>query len=450
MTNVVISVPFTDKASELGGLTVGAEVASMPGSNLLDQRLSKRWRTPDLNAKNSVITFDASVFDPMTRQNFSGGGSDFDSVWAVFMPGDISINAEIGVRNGVSRYERVVPNGVTLTNATGAYTDIDEDPYSLDGSRITGSTSGVTTSVTVDFVTPAQGPSVGSRNQLFRVAILSNDSGAGATIDVTVSLREGAGDLVSETFTIPTDGSLEILQFAWGAESLGTVPSSGAAVQCHIEATDATFDVDAVDWLALEEHCNWTPVFSTGDFQGVSANATFPYSGPVPNHGPIAVRVADSNVGRLNYTVYFRDCYRGLSQHSYGHDYGSWIQVRRLFLARDTSLTATKGSRIRVVDPSQSATNPRTGAQFFGKAPKYREFDLTFDNLTNAEAYQKIFHTVDRGGGVTRDVGVAFSPPGANAHDTTIYGQITPADIGFEAAGFDLHDRTINVRERVR
>jgi hypothetical protein len=451
MSNVIMGIPFTDAAT----LTPGAEDADMPASNLQSRHLSKRWRSVDLDAMDSRFSFDPSLLDPQTRGLFAQDAvtAKWDSMWAAFLPGDISINAEIGRRSHSSVatvYARVVPNAVALTNATGAVGDIDEDPYALDANDINGTTAGVTTTVAVDFATPASTPAVGARNQLFRVAINSNDTGAGSTISVTISVREGGGALASESFVIPTDGTTEILQFAWDADLLGT--ASGAAAQCHITATNARFDLEAVDWVAASVNLAWAPIFQTGAFEsGVSGNTAFPYAGPMPVMGPVVVRVAHVVTSAAIGQVYLRDCYRGLTQHAHAHDYGTWLQMRRLFLARDFSADfINQAGDLLPIDPSVEVAGT-SGARFFDPRPSYRQGSVQLQPQTAAAAFQDLV-TRDRRDGGTKEVGIALvNTLTTHAHHLALLATVRPTTTGFGAMmATDRYARTIEFRETPR
>jgi len=151
--------------------------------------------------------------------------------------------------------ERQSPDGATfvLTELTGAFTDVDDDPDSPDGNWLLATGNNVNTAVEASFPTPTGNPTVGADLQEFRVLVRQYDEGQTGTPDARIELWEN-GVLVragSDT-AVPVGGV--VLSFTWNANELGT--ADGSLVEVNVVGTKSggapgarnTVEVGAIEW----------------------------------------------------------------------------------------------------------------------------------------------------------------------------------------------------------
>jgi hypothetical protein len=143
--------------------------------------------------------------------------------------------------------ERIAPNAIEAsTNMSGAVTDIDEDPYSLDANKM--SSTDQLANIRLSFPTPAATPSTATDAQMFRVAITYTGS-----LGFQIQLYE-AGSFVRTLGHYPQGGpgspeTGTVLYASWSTTELAD--QSGADAECRIvcNSSSVDFDLEAVDWL---------------------------------------------------------------------------------------------------------------------------------------------------------------------------------------------------------
>lgn len=144
-------------------------------------------------------------------------------------------------------------NTFTLSELSGAYTDVDDDPDSPDGLWLTASGNNVNTSVLASFPTPTGNPTVGANLQEFRVLVRQYDEGQGGTPEARIELWENGGLIGAGSDTNVPQGGV-VLSFTWNANELGT--ADGSLVECKVVGTKSggspsnrnTVEVGAIEW----------------------------------------------------------------------------------------------------------------------------------------------------------------------------------------------------------
>lgn len=151
--------------------------------------------------------------------------------------------------------ERLAPDGetFTLTQLTGAYTDVDEDPDSHDNNYLNATGNNVNTAVLASFPTPTGNPTVGADLQEFRVRVHQFDEGQTGTPQARIELWENGVLVRAGTDTDVTTGGV-VLSFTWNANELAT--ADGSQVECNVVGTKSggspsarnSVEVDAIEW----------------------------------------------------------------------------------------------------------------------------------------------------------------------------------------------------------
>lgn len=151
--------------------------------------------------------------------------------------------------------ERQAPDGATfvLTELTGAYTDVDDDPDSPDADWLVASGNNVNTACEASFPTPTGNPTVGADLQEFRVLFRQFDEAQGGTPEGRIELWENGALVRAGTDTAIPDGGI-VLSFTWNANELGT--ADGSLVECNAVGTKSggapgnrnSAEVGAIEW----------------------------------------------------------------------------------------------------------------------------------------------------------------------------------------------------------
>ena len=142
---------------------------------------------------------------------------------------------------------------LTLTELTGTWDDINDDPDSGDANWLVASGIGVNTDVRTTFNTPTGNPTVGANLQEFRVQVRQFDTGQTGDPNARIELWEN-GILVRAGSDVLVTGSGQVIAFAWNANELGT--PDGSLVECKVVGTKAggspskknSVDVGAIEW----------------------------------------------------------------------------------------------------------------------------------------------------------------------------------------------------------
>ena len=455
MSNLIISPPFSDNAA----ITAGSEDASFPASNILEQELWKRWRIPTTDIMDGYAVLDFSDLTPLERGRADPNSviAEYESVWFGFLPGDVSINAEVAATaadTGTPPYERVVPAAIiSSTNMDTAIgiEGISEDPYNSNPDAFLGISNATLTEVRISMSTPTGGVATQDREQVARFLVSTSDASLDPFASITVQALQADNTVIEgvQAFYVPYDGGSYLIQYAWG---LGSAAKSN--VEFVIKRQSGSFDLIAADWVARDVAMGWTPVYNS--------SGLFPNNaGPIPRNHPIVARVkptyifAGEDPGHASSNdvlIMVRDLYRGMPGHSYGYDFNnSWVQIRRVFAARDIEADYLGGSVLTPTDPSESTSGP-SGARFYDPRPVYRQGRLDLVMGEKALYLDDLLRKIDLTLGATSHVGIALLPTQAadQAHNLTMLAEIHPSETSLGTPGFNEYSRSINFREVVR
>ena len=151
--------------------------------------------------------------------------------------------------------ERKAPDGVVfiLTNLSGAFTDVQDDPDSPDGLWLAASGNNDNNDVRASFSTPTGDPTVGVGLQEFRILVRQIDEGQGGTPDGRIELWEDGTLIRAGADTPVPDGGI-VLSFPWNANEIGT--PDGSLVECKVVGVKSggspgnrnTIEVGAISW----------------------------------------------------------------------------------------------------------------------------------------------------------------------------------------------------------
>lgn len=460
-----------------------SEVLGFEVEKLLDPSLSTAWRSSGLSPMDHNLGIDLTDLT-QAEKGFTGLDSALvDAAGLVFFPGDVSINAEARVYSGPQQdpyYKQLAPDGVVssvnMENNDGStplqVARVDDDPFGVsDGESWVTATVDSAFSVEVTFPTPDFGlpPGNGLRNQIMQIRMSSLQTDGDQYESVLCEVKDGGVTIATESFKLIDDSTEEVIQLVWNGSDLaggdgsdvtlliqnGTSPATSLSHGVRIHSirwlVDSTSDSNDPEESFIES--GWVPLFPSGDLAGTGENTTYPYKGPIPaNIGGMVLYLDLGDPEFLQPTKFvgvdIRDVYRGLSRHSEGDDFNSYIQARRLVIGRrvETAVGFSRSSDIGVIDPSEEIVGP-SGAMFRDDQPRYRQFNLSFESLTNNEALSQIFFGLDRQEG---DIIVVLRPTLTSyRHNLSIYGRIQPTPISFAGVGWDEHARTLTIRERI-
>lgn len=187
--------------------------------------------------------------------------------------------------------ERLAPDGetFTLTELSGTYEDVDDDPDSPDGNWLTASGNNVDTAVLASFPTPSGNPTVGADLQEFRVLVRQYDEGQSGTPNARIELWENGGMIRAGSDTpVPQGGT--VLSFTWNANEIST--ADGSQVECYVYGTKAggspsarnTVEVGAIEWNVDYTAGAVAPTVTTSAATNVEAT-TATLNGAITNTG---------------------------------------------------------------------------------------------------------------------------------------------------------------------
>lgn len=417
----------------LGTITIGqTEVGTMPKSNLETDEPSDVCR---INTKDPLKTYIHSTLE-MPNGYY---GTTF-SVGAV---GVVNHNLSLGATSrtcllsaGATGYvpERVLPNTKTDVTGTwsGAVTDVDDDPYSADGSKNTClGTSSLTPSVKYDFATPSANPATGASRQAIRIKV-SWTANAPTTFGVFIKESAGWAGAYFDYFptgagTIGNYGSGSVLIVPWNASNLTT--ANGSAVQVVIEAilgsgTD-DISIEAIDWLCdsglSAGSILWDSGWQATTYDAVDSGFGSTVGGTA-GAAPTQTHLAWNSAGNVSSVVsavtYFRD-----PLNSAGYvDVGCYV-VGPVF---QPAINRAYGELVGVMDLS---VKKRThGGQTFGvNRPRLRTVSLPLAELTTAEAHSLYERLYWRKGILSPVLVSLFPGDSTEGKHTTIWGTLENA-----------------------
>lgn len=167
--------------------------------------------------------------------------------------------------------ESKYPDGTVfaLTNLTGAYTDVDDDPDSPDANWLSATSDSTNSIVRASFPSPTGDLTSGAGLQEFRV--LYRNSPTGKTADqLDIYLYENGAQVGSVLLSQPNPADNTVYSATWNAGDLSDI--SGVDVEIYIVTTAdtspptqvATGEVGAIEW-----NVTYTV---TGSFQSAWAN----------------------------------------------------------------------------------------------------------------------------------------------------------------------------------
>ena len=155
----------------------------------------------------------------------------------------------------ISDTERLSLDGVVfvLTELSGVYTDVDDDPDSPDSLWLLASGNNVDTDVRGSFSTPTGNPTIGADLQEFRALVRQYDEGQAGTPNSRIELWENGILIRAGSNTLISTGGI-VLSFTWNANELST--SDGSLVECKVvgvktggaPSTRNTVEVGAIEW----------------------------------------------------------------------------------------------------------------------------------------------------------------------------------------------------------
>ncbi len=152
--------------------------------------------------------------------------------------------------------ERKAVDGVvfSLTNLSGAYTNVTDDPDSPDANWLTTSNNNADTDVRASVPTPTGNPTVGAGLQEFRVQVRKWDGTGTPTVRVEVWETGGSSALAASSEIDVTSATGQVVSLTWNASILGTADGSAVEIVVHgtktggSPSTRATVEVGAIEW----------------------------------------------------------------------------------------------------------------------------------------------------------------------------------------------------------
>jgi len=367
----------------LGTITIGeSEVAAMPKSNLETDEPSDVCR---INTEDPLKTYIHSTLE-MPNSYYSSGTFNVGGV------GIVNHNLSLGATSrtlflsaGATGYvsARVLPTSKTDTLGTwsGAFTDVDDDPYAIDGNK--NSTTDAAASITYELATPAGTATQGTNLQAFRVAI----SFTAAISGFSVRLITGTGPFVetevyqSVTGANPLPSSGTVVLAPW---TLSTADPTTVQVKVGITGNTGTFSVEAVDWLcdsALSAgSILWDSGWQAATYDAVDSgfgSTVAGTAGSASTQTHLAWSTTDT-ASVASTVTYFRD-----PQNTAGYvDVGCYVVGSQF----QPALNRAYGELVGVMDLS---VKKRThGGQTFGSnRPRLRTLSLPLAELTTTEAH---------------------------------------------------------------
>lgn len=406
---------------------VGSVVASMPPSNLGNDEPSEKCR---INTTDPALTYISSSFEYP--------GNYYGETFTVGGIGVINHNLSLGAEARTLLMdadaadfepERIAPSAVAVIGGgtfSGAVTDVDESPYSLDGNRITMTSVGGT--VRFDFPTPGGNPITGADLQAFRIAI-------SYTVHPTVlvfELYEAGVQRAVLDIVIPAGGDPDIAENAvylipWDAADLST--ASGADVQIQVGAGQGTagdgFSIEAIDWLCQTELSAGTILYDSG-WEAATYDETDPLwgstvagsAGAAPTQNYVHYPTTEV-AGVVKAFTMFRD-----PRNTAGYiDVGCYVLGPRF---RPT-INRAWGPLVGVRDLSVKKFSH--GGQTFGvKRPRLRTLSLPMSELSAAEAHSLLERLNWRKGTLSPVLVSLFPGDATEGRHTTLWATVEQMD----------------------
>jgi hypothetical protein len=153
--------------------------------------------------------------------------------------------------------ERLAPDGVTLTNLSGALSDLQNDPDdAVDTTWCVASGNNVQTTAAVTFPSPTAGLTSGAGLQEFRARVRKFSITQTGTPTARIDVYEGGSLIFSGGSVSVTSGTGQVLSQSFDASLLTDL--TGAGVEAHVIGIQTggaagvrnTVDIGAVEWNA--------------------------------------------------------------------------------------------------------------------------------------------------------------------------------------------------------
>lgn len=177
--------------------------------------------------------------------------------------------------------ETLQPDGIVIGSGySGAYTDIDDDPDSIDANLLTISlnTSGT---VRVQFPTPTGAPTTGAGVQSFRIALSKTTTNNGRSDDTyTIDLYENGVQRqasIASGSGVAVDPSTTVFDATWDASNLNT--ADGSLVECYISTTPEAGGGPVSRGSIQVEAVEWNVDYSTGVTEEVARSTSWAWAG---------------------------------------------------------------------------------------------------------------------------------------------------------------------------
>jgi hypothetical protein len=345
---------------------------------------------------SSTTRYSANVFAAFTSESVGVAGYDATGTIAKLPPDSL----------------------VSSTNATGTYTDVDDDPFSPDSNNIVP-TADVQMITRFSFATPAATLTPGADAQAFYVLVAPDTAHGRGGGQIKIELWEGGGSLLS---TIVNDDSVfctRIVEAYWNASLLAT--SSGIDVQLRIESTGLI--IKAVEWQAMS-------IVTTTNIDYVTGNQALPVHGSwthKASYATLANVVGPEPTQNFAYAlpaVWDASCV-GLFIRDPNNTAG-YVQAGH-FVAGPMFRPAVNiepGDLVTIEDDSARGRT-RGGQNYGSQRRRRRKVFVRCPNLTTTEGW-RLFDRLQWRKGMSRPVFVALYPDDATAQlHTSVWGTLS-------------------------
>lgn len=414
----------------LGATVVGNNPVGMPATNLNNDEPSQKCRM------DSADPADTYIYVPQLSYPLGYYGATF----GVGGIGVINHNLSIGATARTLLLDadavdptptRLAPTAATqvVGSWSGAFSDIDESPYSADAGKMTClGTSSQVPSLRLHMANPASNPKTGTDLQMFRVMLSwTGDDPSSITFELYDNnvLIEEIEYGVDGGQPLPSSGDIVLLP--WDAADLAD--PGGGAVQFQISAVLADsaddFSVEAADWLcdlgptggSILYDSGWElATYDTTDTQWGSTVAGVAGVAPTQNY----VHYPPTEIAGVAQAItLFRDPFN-----SAGYvDVGCYV-LGPIF--RPT-INRAWGPLVGVRDLSIKKFSH--GGQTFGvKRPRLRTISLPLHELSAAEAHSLLDRVNWRKGTLSPVLVSLFPGDATEGRHTTIWATVEQMD----------------------
>jgi len=259
---VIIGAPELHMTEIAGSYSAASSTlsSSFAATNVAGFEPAETWRSGSRFAKESYaqIYFGSSIRSKSSSQ--SALVSDLPITGVGICNHNLRVNHGLYriIGGAINTYpEILVPTGlVSSTNATGTYTDVDENYQAPDGNVITATVTTSAWDANLSFGSPAANPSTGAYRQQFWLRVKKSGGSDTGTPKIKAELYEsGVLTLDLGTKYVVSESYVWIF-FPWDATEL--VTATGANVELKLTVTpstssDWTVSLDTVAWICEED-----------------------------------------------------------------------------------------------------------------------------------------------------------------------------------------------------